>query len=196
MANFEFTKGTDWNSTPAYGTGEAMQIAPGGYVCKIKSARSEQGKDGRAFMVLAFDIAEGEQAGFYDKQFKTRKQNNANAKWGGTYRQSVHTANGGTNPFFKGFITSLEKSNNTTLPNRFTDKDLENKLFGGVFGREEFKTNDGEKKWSTKLVGIRSVEAIRKGDFTIPEDKPLQESTNTTDFYTAATVGNDEDLPF
>jgi hypothetical protein len=194
-----FKKGNDWGNVQAYGTGEAMSIKKGGYVCKIKGARLEKTKSGADVMVLAFDIAEGEYTGYYDKQFKARRATNSDTKWGGTYRQLIFDKNGNTNPFFKGLITTIEKSNNITLPAEFSDKDIVGKLFGGLFGREEYKKSDGGTSWATKLVAVRDVEVIRTGDFVVPEDKPINNNyyenigkAQGNAFYETT----DEDLPF
>ena len=48
------------------------------------------------------------------------------------------------------------------------------KKFGGIFGREEFLTNDGKKKMATKCVQIRSLDGLK--DAEVPEDKLLPEN--------------------
>ena len=75
-----------------------------------------------------------------------------------------------TKQAFKRFITSVERSNEGYTWN-WDEASLKGKMFGGVFGREEFLTSDGKLKFATKCRFPRSVESIRKGDFTIPEDK-------------------------
>lgn len=42
-------------------------------------------------------------------------------------------------------------------------------------GREQFLTQDGQKKFATKIFWIRSVEGLKNA--TIPEDKLLQDDT-------------------
>jgi hypothetical protein len=193
-----FKKGSDWEKTSAFGTEDTVKLEAGGYVCKIVGAKIEKTKNtGKDVMVLAFDIAEGEYTGFYDEQFKMRQSNNKDTKWGGTYRQLLTDNEGKTNPFFKGLITSIEKSNNITLPDEFTDNDLKGKLFGGLFGREEFEGRDGKTGWTTRLVAVRSVEAIRNGDFVVPEDKKLNKASSAQSFYAdVSSVSADDDLPF
>jgi hypothetical protein len=57
----------------------------------------------------------------------------------------------------------------------------------------------GEYRWSTKLMSIRSVQAIQAKDFAILPDKPAQNK----DAYSSSAIGvvsvetlHDDDLPF
>lgn len=192
-----------YENAPAY-TGEAMQLPAGLYVCNIRQVNIQNDKNGKEQMVILYDIAEGEYKGFYQKQFDARKQNGPDAKWGGVYRQYTHDKNGqGVNPFFKGIICSVEKSNNGYRWD-WNEKGLVGKRFGGIFGREEFLAGDGEKKMATKLYQIRSVDGLK--DAKVPEDKLLPESTaypgNASlplpgeDGFMAIPDGIDAELPF
>lgn len=188
-------KPSDWNDTPSY-DGESMVIKPGAYICKIKGMKEEPTKTGKTMVVLAFDIAEGEYENYYNDKFKREQKDNKDVKFKGTFRVFPLTNENKTNPFFKGMITSIERSNNFVLPNEFTENDVKGKLFGGLFGREEFEPG----KWYTKLVSIRTVEAVREGRYTLPEDKPLSNTPNSSSSYTSGfSIDNDaddEDLPF
>lgn len=187
-----------YENAPAY-TGEAVQLPPGLYVCIIKQVNLQE-INGKEQMILLFDIAEGEEKGFYQKQFEVRKQNSQDAKWGGTYRQFTHDKG---LPYFKGIICSIEKSNNGYRWD-WNEKGLVGKKFGGIFGREEFLTRDGEKRMSTKLFQIRSVEGLK--DAKMPEDRLLQDSSDKTgnfrmpapesDGFMDIPDGIDEELPF
>lgn len=188
-------KPSDWNDTPSY-DGESMVIKPGAYICKIISMREEVSKSGKPMVIFAFDIAEGEYKDYYINKLERDKRNNKDAKFKGTYYSFPLTKDNTTNPYFKGIITSVEKSNNFVLPDEFSSADVKGKLFGGLFGREEFEPG----KWYTKLVSIRTVEAVREGRYTLPEDKPLSNTPNSSSSYTSGfSIDNDaddEDLPF
>lgn len=75
-------------------------------------------------------------------------------------------------PFFKAFITAVEKSN----PGYKWDWD-EKKLIGkkviAVFGEEEYLANDGTVKVATRLVEFRSLQAYQEGRIKVPELKKL-----------------------
>ena len=77
-------------------------------------------------------------------------------------------------PFFKAFITAVEKTN----PGYHWDWD-EQKLVGkkvmAVFGEEEYKANDGSVKIATRCVEFRSYEAFKEGRIKVPELKKLEE---------------------
>lgn len=161
-------KPNGYDQAPAY-TGGSKQLDPGGYVCRIKDAKEETLKETH-FLTIAFDICEGEQSGFFADAFKAKQQFASDAKWPGVYRQTVENKDGGCNPFFKGMIACIEESNPGYKFN-FDERALAGKLFGGVFGQEEYPDANGNVRVSTKLQQIRTVDAIRRGDFTIPEIK-------------------------
>jgi len=77
-------------------------------------------------------------------------------------------------PFFKAFITAVEKTN----PGYKWDWD-EQKLVGknviAVFGQEEYVDNEGNIRIGTKLVEFRSLEAYQQGRIKLPELKRLPE---------------------
>jgi hypothetical protein len=161
-----------FNEAPAY-TGEVLTLPAGLYKCVIKQANVVKDQKDREQIAILFDIADGEYKGFYEKQFKARKQTSNDAKWGGIYKQLTHDS---SLPFFKGIITSVEKSNSGYKWD-WNEKGLAGKVFGGVFGREEFLDNNNEKRMATKCVQIRSVEGLK--DAKIPEDKLLTDASAT-----------------
>lgn len=165
------TKPQGYDKAPAY-TGEFSQLPAGLYVCEILGVKQEN-YNGHARFIMQFDISEGEYKGFYKKQYEAEKQTSQNAKFRGLHRQNMEDQG---LPFFKGLMTSLERSNagyHFPWGQDGNEKTLVGKKFGAVMGREEFLTSDGEKRMSTKIVQIRSVEGLK--DAKIPEDKLLQE---------------------
>lgn len=189
-------KPTDWDTTEAF-TGEFKTLKPGGYICKILGAKTETTRTGKEQLILMFDIAEGEFKGFYKEQHEKKFATNPNAQWLGVYRQLTGGESEKTNPFFKGMIYSIEASNNGYIWN-WQEQSLKGKLFGGVFGQEEYLNNSNEKKVATKLMYIRSVEQIRNG-VEIPAIKKLQpQNGGFNDF--ACSFGDsfpsDDDNPF
>lgn len=172
-------------------TGEYETLEPGGYICKILKVVVEEKHYGH-LLRIGFDIAEGENKGFYKRQFERRKENNPDVKWLGMYYQTVKEDD---LRYFKGFIVTIEKSN----PGFVWDWDenkLVGKLFGGVFGEEEYEYN-GEIRTSVKCMWVKTVEQIRNGDFQVPEIKRLKtkvyKDTSTDSGWTDI---DDEGLPF
>lgn len=155
-----------YEETPAY-TGEFERITPGGYICVIQNAKEEV-NNGHYQLAIAFDIAEGDLAGYYRRRF-----DRFGGKWPAVFRQNVVDRNDQCSPFFKGMITAIEESNPGFTFQFEDEKCLVKKRFGAVFAEEEFVSRDGEVKTAVKCVQIRSVAAIRNGDFKVPEKKIL-----------------------
>lgn len=182
-----------YDTAPVYGTGEFETVTPGGHICRIRAVREEV-SNGNRQLVIAFDLAEKDaQGGYYQRQYAQRVQSDVNAKWPGLYRQGV---DGKSMPFFKGFITAVERSNPGYTWN-WEETTLKNKLFGGVFGREEYMGTDGKPHWSCKIRFIRSVDTVLNEP--APEDKPMTQTVNgysapVSDMMSAGMPR--EDLPF
>ncbi len=183
-------KGKDWNAALSY-DGENRSIKPGAYICKIISMKEELTRNNRVIVKLAFDIAEGEYENYYMTKFVREKSGDKNATYKGVYRVFPETQEGATNPYFKGLITSIEKSNNFELPDEFDDRELKGKLFGALFRKREWEKD----KWVTEIGAIRTVENIREGKYTLPEDKSLNTNYASTAF-SAYNDDDDDDLPF
>lgn len=154
-------------------------IVPGGYICKVVSARVEDFSS-CSILKVAFDIVEGEFAQYYTQRFNYAKSQNPNAKWGGVFdvfipKDDGSEKDGYTKQAFKRFTTSIERSNQGYVWN-WDENTLKGKLFGGVFGREQFKASDGSLKFTTKCRFANSVDTIRKGEFKIPQDKLVKDN--------------------
>lgn len=152
-------------------TGESRQLPAGLYVCQIVMAIEEE-RNGSRILAVAFDIAEGEYKGFYKQRYDANTDENK--KWPAIHRQFVEDREGSCNPFFKGLITSIEESNPNFKWN-WEESTLKGKKFGAIMGREEFLTNDGQKKMATKVFYIRSIEGLKNAK--VPEDKLLPDNT-------------------
>lgn len=172
----------NWNNVQA--AGEFKPLKPGGYVLQIKATREETSRNGNPMLVIAFDIAEGEFKGYYNDLFA--KNTAADRKWpnGGIHRIMLPVDNGTDEDNkqmskLKGFVNAVAESNRNYNPNEYWNIDqLKGKLVGGLFRREEYENQKGERKWTTKLAWPCSVPRIKSGDFEIPEDRPLPEQSN------------------
>lgn len=176
-----------------------FEILPlGGHVCVIKGVKFEEYAWGE-MMIIALDIAEGEAAGFYQRQYDRNKATNPAYKWPGTYRQGVPKDDGSekdnkAKSFFKGMISAIEKSNPGYTWN-WDERSLHGKKVGAIFGQEEYLNMNNEIKLSTKCRALRSLDAIRKG-VEIPEIRRLKGAPTTA--VPAFPVGEDPayNLPF
>lgn len=191
--NYKETKGI---------TGEFEKLNAGGYICKIINAKEETSKNGNRMLVVAFDIAEGDNKDFYQKRYdenvKNNKDVNYKVKWpnNGIHRIMIEDKDGNCNKFFKGFITVIEECNEFDFEKeKYDEKKLKGLRFGGIFGEEEYEAIDGSIKTSTKLKWIRNVQAIEDGKYEIPEIKRLPQNNSILGEFNV-TNDSDDDLPF
>lgn len=162
----------DYDKTQTYGDYERLSL--GGHICKILEVKTEQfsTKEGKPFEQLIFkiDIADPDpQAGYYQRKFAEDARLDAlKAKWKGTYRLTVpeDSSEDYTKRTFKTFITSIEDSNPGYKWN-WEEQQLVGKVFGGVFGIEEFMSESGNIIPFTRCRFVRGIENIK--DVEIPK---------------------------
>lgn len=160
-------KPNNYETTEAF-TGDGKYLTTGGKVCVIVNAYETTARSsGKPMLAIEFDIAEGD-----EKEYFADLQERFGGDWRGVYRQNTLDANGECSPFFKGMISAIEDSN-AGFKFNFDERQLLRKKFGGVFGEEEYVAKDGTVKTIVKLMQIRSVDAIRKGEFKVPPKKTV-----------------------
>lgn len=181
--------------------GEFKPLKPGGYICRIEKVIETLSKSGKEMIVIYLDIAAGEQKDYFKKQYENDKRDNR--KWGCIVYQLVHDSYGDTNRGFKTFNTSVEESNpgfKIIWGGQYCES-LKNKLIGGVFGREQYKKQNGELAWNVKCFNFRSVETIKEG-VAVPEDRLYKENFENRIYGMNKPVryivesADDDDLPF
>ena len=157
----------DWENIKE--SSDFKRLEAGAYVCAIKAVEDVPEKE---YLKIYFDIVKGDDKGYFQKLYDsdTRKEK----KWpiAGTlirsYKESALS-------MFKGFITAVEKSNKNYKWD-FNEKSIVKKYIGLIIGDEEYLTQKGAKRVRNYVASVRSLEAIEKGDFTIPALKELDES--------------------
>ena len=145
------------------------KLPKGAYVCKIIEVRNEKSDYGDK-LILAFDIAEGDYKGFFDKKFKNDESEDR--KWKGRVTVWIPKDDGSeedsrTKRTFASWTTSFEKSN----PGYAWDWDenkWKNKFVGIVFG-ETGTVIDGKEIVYTEARFPVDVERVRNG--SAPEAK-------------------------
>lgn len=190
-------KGFDRNDTFA----EREELPKGAYILEIKDA-SVVANDYGEKLVISFDIAEGEKAGFYARNY--RAQTSEDKKWKGTYRLSIPAQDGSEADRWKvkGFNTSIvaiEESN----PGYQWDWDeakLKGKKVGGLFNRREYEFN-GRQGFYTQCKRLVAVEAVVNGNYKLPDDETLAgrysaPRTDVNGFLPVEDAVGDDDLPF
>lgn len=193
-----------YDAAAAY-TGESQQLPKGKYVCVIKQVAVQESRNGNDQFVILYDIAEGEQKGFFQKLFDADKtQNPSGAKWRGVFKQNME---GKGLSWFKGIITSIERSNAFVFPwdKDGNEKTLVGKKFGGIFRRRQYEADNGNRPVVTDLFRIRSLDGLEEAE--VPEDELLPQdgrtSTNTNvsvpdsdGFMNIPEGADDEGIPF
>jgi len=174
----------------------------GGHEVVIKEAIEYTGMTGNTSLRVSVDIANGEFKGFFQEQFDRNK--NADKKWpsGGVKYISLKEDEKCVQ-MFKAFTTAVENSNKGYKWD-WNETKLAGKKLAGVFGWEEYESNDGTIKTATKLTQFRSLDKL--ADIKIPKVKMLDGTYVDVDDYsemkleslnkTYSKVDTDEELPF
>jgi hypothetical protein len=150
-------KQIDWSKVEE--AKEFAKLKPGGYVCRITHVQDNPDNE---YLLVEYDIAQGE----FKDHFKELYA--AKGFWGGRFVKSYKEK---AQPFFKAFITAVQNSNSGFVFDN-DEKKLVGKFIGLVLGEEGYIGNDGGPKDRLYVKEIRSVDAIKSGDFKVPEYKP------------------------
>ena len=140
----------------------------GGYVFGAYAVEDVPDKE---YIKISYDIVEGEFKGYYSNLVKEGIFKALPIIYA-SYKDKAL-------PIFKGTITSFEKSNKGF---KWADDEtqLKGKKFGGVLAEEEYEKNDGSVGTSFKIAQVHSTDAIKNGDFKIPEVKKLTQTASTS----------------
>lgn len=165
--------------------GELKRLPAGPQPCKIIEVIDVPEKE---YLDVYFDIVDGEYKGY----FGTLQTNT-----GKNYGRIARSYKTNAMPFFKAFITAIEKSNNGYKWN-WDEKTLNGKFCVVNFRDEEYVV-DGQLKVMAKAEEIRSIEAWKKGEVKIlPMKKyegPLPTESGTVAAPSPVEIPDDE-LPF
>ena len=151
-------------------SGEFARPGNGGYILEIVIVtdvpyNAQTGKGD--YLRIDYDIAQGDFKGYYTKQ----NERFGGGKWFANVIKSYKEKALG---MFKHFTNCIEESN-PGFKWYWEESTLKGKKFGAIMGREEFLTNDGQKKMATKVFYIRSIEGLKNAK--VPEDKLLPDNT-------------------
>lgn len=195
-----------YNGAAAEKIASREQLPVGGYEVKIISAKEEV-FDWGTRLAIAFDIAEGDYAGFYQKDFDN--QQGEDKKWRGVYRIYEPKDDGSdkdkwTKRTFNNFIYCLEDSNeNYHLDWAPLEKgdfsQFKGKKLGLLFRSEEWEmNNNGEYRtgWSTRPFAVISTGDVKDGNYKTPKDKPLKNKSEANTSFAPIPDDDDGDVPF
>lgn len=179
------------------------KLPKGAYEVKIMDAKevSYTGKDGSSFskLEIAFEIAAGEFAGFYRRNFDA--QNAEDKKWKGVMRLYIPKDDGTdkdewAKKSFKRAMQAIEESN-PGYHWDWNEKGLKGKVVGCLYQDREWAYN-GKTGWAAQPHSFIDVAKVRSGDFKLPADKPLDASAKPAGIDIMPEVKQDDegDLPF
>ena len=153
--------------------GGFKRIPDGAYIVGVKKVEDVSDKE---FLRLELDICKGEYKNWYQQQYDA---DNRETKYWPRDGVLVKSYKEKALPFFKGFITAITKSN-PKFEWKWNEQDLKNKVFGVVVGTEEYLKKNGGVGTRPYIDSVHSVEAIEKGDYTVPEVKKLDPTKTTS----------------
>lgn len=162
--------------------GELKTLPAGAYACKIIEVIDVPDKE---YLDVYFDIVEGEFKGYF-----TTLMNNSGKNYGRITRSYKQNAL----PFFKAFITAIEKSN-PGYKWDWNEKSLNGKFCAVAFRDEEYLV-DGQLKVRAKADEVRSLQALREGKIKIKELKKYEGVVETPSEQPKLVELSDEELPF
>lgn len=181
-----------WENASSFGDFKSLKA--GVYKCEIKGAEELTSTNGKKFIKVSIDIAEGEFKNYFAEKYE--KDTRPDKKWSGIWNIFEEGYEpGSVNTKLKGLITSVERSNPGFIWD-WNEQKLTNKVLGIVFRDEEFKASDGSIKSSAKPFYAVPLDDI--GTTKVPEPKLLEgeigsiANTNSNEFETYS----GDDLPF
>ena len=162
------------------------KVEAGGYICGIYAVEDVPEKE---YLKISYDIVEGDKKGFYSKLKKEKEW--ALPSFIASYKESAL-------PFFKGTITQVEKSNKGFKFDNDETK-LVGKKIGLVLFEKERINNNGKKVVDMRVDKAHSIDAIKSGDFEIPERETVAdvvENKSASPFGSKAKVETKAEVDF
>ena len=181
--------------------GDFTPIELGGHHAVIMSVKEQKSSTGKDMIVVALDFAKNDkQPGYFKNQFDNDTR--SEKKWPYQAVQYIVTedAEGKCSRSFKGFITSFERSNNTTTNwgDKFANQ-FKNKKIGVVYGEVEEEYN-GEIKTRRRIRWF--CEDAKADSQNVPEKKyyggaiSKPAAKTDEDGFMSILEGTDEEIPF
>ena len=176
---------------------EYEALPKGAYVLKLLNVKEEESKDKTgSYLKIAFDIAEGDYAGFYKRAFENDTREDK--KWNNDAVLYITCPQDNSEQWivdnFNKFMTAVEDSNEGYHWG-WDENTLKNKLVGAKFCIEQSEY-DGKIYDHTKAKWFIAAQKIRDGKFgKLPNDK-LIEAPKDMGFVNVPENITDEELPF
>ena len=180
-------KKVNWTEVEEANFGDRLPV--GGYVVRIQKVEDDPKKEQ---LQIIFDIAEGQYANKY-------ASTPADRDW--THRIYQRYSDSAA-PFFKGFLTALEKSNPGFTVSEWQKQSNEQAfvglIFGAIFGEyNKVSERSGKVVATTVYDHAVSADTIRSGKFTVPDPRYSDDAKQM--IAEEAAMSSDpyqDDLPF
>ena len=176
-----------------------FEILPkGAYVIKILSVKEEPAKSGSgSYLKMAFDIAEGEYAGFYKRAFENDTREDK--KWNNDAVLYISCPEDNSEQWlidnFNKFMTAVEDSNEGYHWG-WDESTLKDKLVGAKFCNEQSEY-DGKIYDHTKAKWFIAAKKVREGKYgKLPNDKLISKAKTLDDYVNVPANVTDEEIPF
>lgn len=156
----------DWNQIQEATEFESPK--PGGYIAVIKEVEDVEEKE---YLKIGWDFAEGSYKGDNQTTFERA------GFWPIVLIRSYKESALG---FFKSFKTALENSNRGYTFDEEHLNRMVGKYIGVVLGEEGYINKNGEHKTRPYVAQTRSIDAIRKGEYKVPEYRENERGRNQT----------------
>ena len=158
---------SDWDSIVE--STSFKRLAPGGYIVKILNVEDNPNKE---YLKISFDIVEGDEKGYFKKQYDNDKRETRKWPNAGSFIRSYKDS---AASMFKGFVGAVERSNKGYMWN-LEEKTLVGKLVGLIIADEQYQNQKGQIRERNYVAAVRSVDIIKKGEFDVPPLKELDGS--------------------
>ena len=122
MAMLQGIQGANNVQEKTFGGSAFAPLPAGGYVCKILNVGVDKTAGGKPFIKFRIDVAEGEQAGYFQKRFNADASSPYGQKWKGVYKLFLPSFTGDNEKYtnaiamYKGNLNTISRANH--LPNR------------------------------------------------------------------------------
>ena len=175
-----------------------QQLPKNAYVIRIKDAKQDKWPSGDDVIRIAFDIAEGEYAGFYQKIFDGNP--NEDKKWPMDAVYNLNVPNDRSESYvwsnWNTFFADLEDSNGGFVFSGDLTT-LRGKVIGGKFHNHQSKGNDGTVYDHIVMRWSCPADDVREGKFgKLPKDKLEKESAPGTGDSGFVAVEDEGSVPF
>ena len=163
--------GYDEAKKQAQASGGPGRLPAGAYICKVLGVKYESGQNGNSDMIrVQFDVAEGEFAGFFQKQYEANQNEDKKYKGNASIyvpKDDGSEKDGWTKKSFAGWTNAFEESNKGYSWD-WDEKKWKGKLIGIVFG-ETGTVVDGREIVYTEARFAVAADVVRNGN--APEAK-------------------------